>query len=217
MSLGGNGDGVMNWIMRNTEKQFQEERTEQITVVSGLPRSGTSMMMRMLEAVGIPPLTDNVRTKDEDNRNGYYEFERVKALPRGDVEWLSHTRGKAVKVISALLKYLPPDYVYRVIFMRRDLQEILASQRKMLENRGERSDPSQDQKMALLFTQHLEEVETWIAGQDNIKCHFVDYNRILLDPASEVGRLVGWFGEGWVAERMCSVVDPSLYRQKLGN
>src|SRR5687767_4086030 len=101
-----------------------------ITVVSGLPRSGTSMMMKMLEAGGIAPLTDKARQADEDNPGGYYEWERVKAMPNGDVGWLEGARGKSVKVISALLNYLPPTYAYRVIFLHRDIAEILASQRE---------------------------------------------------------------------------------------
>jgi hypothetical protein len=188
---------------------------ESIDKVSDIERQIVPLMMRMLEAAGTPPLTDHVRAKDNDNQNGYYEFERVKALPRGDTEWLPQARGKAVKVISVLLEFLPSDHKYHVIFMRRHLQEILASQRKMLENRGETVDPLEDQRMVKLFTQHLHEVETWIACQTNIRCLFVDYNRVLMDPASEVRRLVGWFGDGCVAERMFSVVDPSLYRQKL--
>jgi len=87
-----------------------------ITIVSGLPRSGTSMMMKMLEAGGIAPYTDNIRSADDDNPKGYYEFERVKKLPDGDTEWLRSAEGKAVKVISALLEHLPSDYTYRVLY-----------------------------------------------------------------------------------------------------
>ncbi|HZD55295.1 MAG TPA: hypothetical protein VE136_01120, partial [Anaerolineales bacterium] len=99
-----------------------------MTIVSGLPRSGTSMMMKMLEAGGVPPLTDEIRTADRDNPKGYYEFERVKKMPDGDKAWMVEARGKSVKVISALLEHLPPQYDYKVIFMRRDMNEILASQ-----------------------------------------------------------------------------------------
>ncbi len=107
-------------------------KAEIITVVSGLPRSGTSMMMKMIEAGGIPPLTDNIRTADKDNPKGYYEFERVKKLDKGDTDWVSDAAGKSIKVISALLKHLPPNYEYRIVFVRRNMPEILASQRKML-------------------------------------------------------------------------------------
>ena len=105
-----------------------------ITVVSGLPRSGTSMMMKMLEAGGVPLIIDNLRTSDEDNPAGYYEFEPVKKLGKGDSGWLADAQGKAVKVIAALLVHLPAAYTYQIIFMHREMSEILASQRKMLLN-----------------------------------------------------------------------------------
>ncbi|NJN53987.1 MAG: sulfotransferase [Anaerolineae bacterium] len=117
-------------------------KTDQpVIIVSGLPRSGTSMMMKMLEVGGIPPLTDQIRTADNDNPKGYYEFERVKQLDKGDTAWVADAQGKVVKVISQLLRYLPADQEYRVIFMRRNMDEILASQQKMLINRGGRPQP----------------------------------------------------------------------------
>ena len=122
------------------QKLSKSGKDEFITVVSGLPRSGTSMMMKMLEAGGIPPVTDELRTADEDNPKGYYEFERVKAMDQGDTSWVVGARGKVVKVISALLKHLPPGEQYRVVFVRRNMPEILASQRKMLIHRGEDPD-----------------------------------------------------------------------------
>lgn len=100
-----------------------------------MPRSGTSMMMKMLEAGGMKILTDSQRTADEDNPKGYYEFELVKLIQR-DKSWLPRAKGKVVKIISELLKNLPPDYQYKAIFMRRNLAEILAFQRQMLIRRG---------------------------------------------------------------------------------
>src|SRR5579872_1312474 len=108
-----------------------------VTIVSGLPRSGTSMMLRMLAAGGLPILTDGVRTPDEDNPHGYLEWEGVKSLAR-DASWVASARGKGVKVIYYWLRDLPRDCRYRVIFMRRDLDEVLASQAAMLERRGVR-------------------------------------------------------------------------------
>ena len=123
--------------MQRIVNLFRHKRAlEPVFIVSGLPRSGTSLMMMILNAAGIPPLTDYERNADEDNPRGYYEFERVKKLKDGDFGWLENAQGKAVKVISALLTYLPEGYTYKVIFMRRELSEILASQRKMLINRG---------------------------------------------------------------------------------
>ncbi len=102
----------------------QKELLPLVWIVSGLPRSGTSLMMMMLESTGIPPLTDHQRSADNDNPRGYYEFERVKKLRQGDKDWLPQAQGKVVKVISALLAYLPPDYTYQVLFMQRALPEI---------------------------------------------------------------------------------------------
>ena len=109
-------------------KKFGKKEDKFVTVVSGLPRSGTSMMMKMLDAGGIPPITDNIRSADEDNPKGYYEFERVKKMPGGDTGWMKDAQGKAVKVIAALIEHLPEGYTYKVLFMRRDMDEILASQ-----------------------------------------------------------------------------------------
>ena len=125
-----------------------------ITIVSGLPRSGTSMMMKMLEAGGMQVLTDHIRTADEDNPKGYYEFERVKQIEH-DQAWLPDAQGKVVKMISALLKHLPSSYTYKVIFMRRNIDEILASQKQMLIRRGEPTDVVSDEKLTELFDRHI--------------------------------------------------------------
>ena len=113
-------------------KRFGKKEEKFVTVVSGLPRSGTSMMMKMIEAGGIAPLTDKIRRADDDNPKGYFEFERVKKMPDGDTAWVEDAQGKAVKVIAALLEYLPQEYTYKVLFMRRSMDEILASQKQML-------------------------------------------------------------------------------------
>ncbi len=196
------------------DKVFGKKNSGDITIVSGLPRSGTSMMMKMLEAGGIPPLTDKIRAADEDNPKGYYEFERVKKLDKGDTAWLPAARGKAVKVISALLKYLPGDYRYRIIFMRRRTEEILASQKQMLIRRGEPTDRVSDEELATYFAKHLAAVERWLAAQPNIEVLYVNYNRTLqapLETAQEVNRFLG---NRLDVQAMAAVVDPQLYRQK---
>lgn len=185
-----------------------------VTVVSGLPRSGTSMMMKMLEAGGIPPLTDEIREADSDNPRGYYEFERVKKLDKGDTAWLEEAQGKAIKVISALLKHLPRDYDYKVIFMRRKMNEILASQRRMLIRRGEATDQVGDEKMGNLLDRHLDEIETWLAEQPNIDVLYVSYNQILENRVEAAERINRFFDEALDVENMVHVVDRSLYRQR---
>ncbi len=186
-----------------------------ITVVSGLPRSGTSLMMKMLDAGGLPPLTDHIRSADEDNPQGYYEFERVKKL-KEDRAWLPDAKGRAVKVISALLMYLPAGYDYRVIFMRRNMSEILASQRQMLIRRGEPAGATNDPDMAALFDKHLRQVEGWLAGQPNMRVLYVSYNDLLGDPLAGAQRVNTFLGGGLDVNAMAGAVDPNLHRQRSG-
>src|SRR6266542_2783863 len=152
-----------------------------IIIVSGLPRSGTSMMMKMLAAAKIEVFTDNVRVADEDNPEGYFEFERVKKLKQGDFEWLPLAKGKAVKVISALLEFLPSQFKYRVVFMQRRMNEILASQREMLANRGKPNGSVDDETMAELYQKHLDTVKRCLSREPNFRVLEVEYNRLLTD------------------------------------
>ncbi|MCU0507119.1 MAG: sulfotransferase [Anaerolineae bacterium] len=186
---------------------------ERIAVVSGLPRSGTSMMMRVLEAGGLAPLTDEIRAADVDNPRGYFEFERVKRLPQGDVAWLDEARGKCVKVISALLTYLPPTHRYDVIFMRRHLEEVLRSQRKMLERRGQPA-PDDDAAMSALLEEHAASVRQWAASQPNIALLEVDYNAMMAAPTTFVAQVRELLGVDLEATAMAAAVDATLYRNR---
>ena len=105
---------------------------EPVVVVSGLPRSGTSMIMQLLESGGVPILTDGQREADEDNPRGYYELDVVKHL-KTEKQWVASAGGMAVKVIAQLLVHLPPQFKYKIVFVQRELDEILASQEKMLQ------------------------------------------------------------------------------------
>ena len=172
------------------------------------------MLMKMLEAGGIAPLTDSIRTADDDNPKGYYEFERVKAMDKGDTAWVADAQGKAVKVISALLKYLPADYQYQVIYIRRNMPEILASQRKMLIRRGEDPDKMDDEQMAALFAKHVAQVEQWLQEQPNISVLYVHYSDILSDPQPQIMRINEFLGGQLDTGQMASVVDPDLYRNR---
>jgi broad-specificity NMP kinase len=172
------------------------------------------MMMKMLEAGGIPVLTDHEREADEDNPKGYFEFERVKKIKEGDVDWLPQAKGKVVKVIAALLTHLPPNYKYDVIVMRRAMPEILASQRQMLVRRGENPDKVKDEDIAALFDKHLAKTIDWAKKQKNIRLMEVDYNAALKNAAPLVKRINNFFGGQLNTEMMASVVDPTLYRQR---
>jgi hypothetical protein len=194
--------------------QRQNNNAEMVVVVSGLPRSGTSMMMKMLEAGGLELLTDHQRTADENNPKGYYEFERVKKLKDGDTGWVVEARGKVVKVITALLEYLPSSETYQIILMRRDMGEILASQRRMLERDGKPDDGVDDATMTELYEKHLAKVFTWISKQDNIQMLEVSYNDILENPEENVHKLNHFLSGGLDTSRMMGVVDRNLYRER---
>jgi len=184
-----------------------------ITIVSGLPRSGTSMMMQMLEAGGTLIVTDNIRKSDEDNPRGYYEFEKVKKI-KEDVSWLDDCHNKAFKMVSELLHHLPQEKKCKVIFMRRDIEEMLASQRAMLDRLGRKGAGVSTEKMADLYEKHLRNVENWLAKQNNIDVLYVSYNDLLNHP-EENARLVSHFlGDRLNIEKMCNVVEKSLYRKR---
>ena len=184
-----------------------------IVVVSGLPRSGTSMAMQMLSAGGHPVITDGIRTADEDNPKGYFEEERVKDLHKDneDRSWVSGTRGKAIKIISFLLRYLPEDNNYKIIFMRRDLDEVLASQTKMLERLGEPNETS-DEQMLSIWKDHLWKVNYLLKHAPHMEAIEIIYSDAIKDPLRAAGRIRDLVGRNMNIERMAGVVDPSLYR-----
>ncbi len=185
-----------------------------IVVVSGLPRSGTSMIMKMLEAGGLPVLTDGLRTADEDNPKGYYEVERVKNLAQeADTSWLAEARGKGLKVISYLLKSLPPRFNYRVIFIRREMEEVLASQQKMLVRRGE-ADETAPERMHSLFEDDLWRASYQLRRRPEFETIELHYSAVLARPLEESRRLAAFLGGGLDAEAMAATVDPQLYRNR---
>jgi hypothetical protein len=185
---------------------------EFLTIVSGLPRSGTSMMMRMLEQGGLAVLTDHVRTPDDDNPNGYYEFEAVKQT-KEDASWLAGSEGKAVKMVYRLLYDLPADRTYRVLFMRRNLDEILASQRVMLQRHG-MADGVKEEQMAALFRAEIDSFYKWVGRQSHIELIDVDYNRIVENPRREITRINEFLNGSLDEDAMAAVVDDSLYRNR---
>lgn len=201
----------MTFLKRYTRKwRYGSE----VIVVSGLPRSGTSMMMKMLEAGGVAVLTDNVRRANEDNPGGYLEHERVKDLEQEqDKSWLRDARGKAIKVISHLLKELPGDNFYRVILMRRDLKEVLSSQNIMLERREE-PNPVSDQKAIDLYRNHLIDIKVYARRKPNFELMEVPYRLVLEDPETYCRQINGFLGGGLNVESMAVVVNPELYRNR---
>ncbi len=183
----------------------------EIVIVSGLPRSGTSLMMQMLDQGGLSVVTDNVRTADPDNPRGYYELEQVKTIKR-DVSWLPATRGKAFKMVSQLLYELPSNEHYRVIFMERDLDEVILSQEKMLARLGKTAAPSGEIKRH--FAGHLERLREWLAGRPNMMALYIRYRELVERPEVQSARISEFLGGRVDADRMAKTVEPSLYRNR---
>lgn len=185
-----------------------------IKVVTGLPRSGTSLMMKMLEAGGLGVVQDGIRGADEGNPGGYYECERVKKLDKGDTDWLCSAQGKVVKIVSALLKYIPEGYEYDLIFMRRDMEEILTSQRKLLLHRGKDSEKMDFAVMAGVSERHLKDVLAWLDRRRGVRRIEVEYGELLSDAAPVIAGINAFLGGGLEEKKMIDVIDVNLYRNR---
>jgi len=186
-----------------------------IIIVSGLPRSGTSMMMKMLESGGLEIMTDHLRQADEDNPKGYYELEKVKQLDKSqDKAWLQEAEGKVIKVISQLLPHLPKNWHYKVIFMRRNMAEILASQKQMLIRRGEATNRISDEQLAELFEKHLQQIGTWLQKQPNFDVIYVPYNDVLENADPHITAINNFLDNILNPDNMRTVIDRSLHRQR---
>jgi hypothetical protein len=184
-----------------------------ITIVSGLPRSGTSLMMQMLVAGGMTPLSDGERQADTDNPRGYLEWERIKTLPT-DPGCIAEAEGKVVKVISRLLLSLPEGHDYRVVFMQRPLPEVLASQDQMLRRRGTYKEGTNPAIISAAFEKHLREVYAWLDGKNYVKALRLPYHEVLKDPAETAKQLADFLGIALNLDAMIEQVDPSLYRNR---
>ena len=171
------------------------------------------MMMKMLAEGGLEVVTDAVRTADEDNPNGYFEFEPVKQLAEGQDGWLQGAGGKLVKVISALLEHLPTQYEYKVVFMEREIKEILASQQKMLARRSEASKTT-DEELETQFREHLKAAKYWLARQPNMTVMYVDYNKLMADPDAYCQPVADFLGVPLDVSRMQGVPNERLYRNR---
>lgn len=185
--------------------------SNEIIIVSGLPRSGTSLMMQMLVNGGMEVLTDEVRQADADNPRGYYEYEKVKKIKQ-DITWLPETRGKAFKMVSQLLYDLPPTEKYRILFMERDLDEVVRSQEKMLARLGRTPAPHGPIKMA--YGVHLERLQDWLKGQANMAVQRVSFHDLIQKPLVQARQVRDFLGKTLDLARMVQAVDASLYRTR---
>lgn len=189
---------------------------QSLIVVSGLPRSGTSMLMQMLKAGGEEIVADFERPADPDNPEGYYELERVKKIDLGEeTDWLSGVRGKVIKIVSHYLRYLPDTNNYRVIFVHRDLTEILSSQAKLLEHRGEDSG-ADDTRMRKLYIDHLAKAARELASRSCFATLDLHYREIIRNPEAAAARVNRFLGGTLDEQAMAAVVNPDLYRNRAG-
>ncbi len=187
--------------------------SDTVVVVSGLPRSGTSLMMQMLEAGGVPPFADFERVADEDNPKGYYELEAIKKVKENPT-LLDGAEGKVVKAIHMLLMDLPGNHKYKILFMRRNLDEVLTSQRKMLDRSGKKGAAIPEAALKKVFESQLAKVDAWTASQENIEVLNVEHRALLTDPAPVVEQINAFLGGTLDTEKMTATVDPTLYRNK---
>ena len=186
---------------------------EPVIVVSGLPRSGTSLAMQMIHAGGVPAVTDGQRTSDDDNPRGYFEFERVKQL-KTDKAWLADAGGKVVKVIHLLLAELPDDRPYRVVFMRRDLREVVKSQSTMLSRSGRAGGGLPPERLMAIYDQQLKAVEAWLAARPNFSRLDVPYADLVADPTTGAATINRFLGGTLDEAAMRAAVDPALHRNR---
>ena len=185
-----------------------------ITIVSGLPRSGTSLMMQMLDAGGLPVLSDGERKPDTDNPRGYLEWERVKQLAK-DPTLMAQAEGKVVKVISQLVLSLPDGHEYKVVFMQRPLPEVLKSQDEMLRRRGNADAITETSAIEEAFQRHLIEVNKWLASKANTRVSRVHYHRVLREPKAVAEEVSAFLQVPLDIEAMVRQVDGSLYRNRM--
>lgn len=173
------------------------------------------MLMKMLEAGGIEIASDGIRTADDDNPKGYYELEKVKELDKSeDKSWLTEFRGKAVKIISYFLKDLPKTNNYKIIFIERNLKEMIASQNKMLTHRGEVVDPAGDEKMIKNFKNHLQKIKYMLGNEPHFDVLYINYGDVLKSPIKEVEKVNRFLGGYLDKEKMIGIIDPKLYRNR---
>lgn len=184
-----------------------------ITIVSGLPRSGTSLMMQMLAAGGVPILSDGERVPDADNPRGYCEWERIKKLPQDPV-CIAEAEGKAVKVISQLLFALPADREYRIVFMERPLEEVVASQAEMIRRRGTSGAAVPQAALIAGLRAHLNQVNAGLVQRRELLVHRQEYHQVLRDPLGSSENIQSFLGLSLNTQAMARQVDPSLYRNR---
>ncbi len=201
-------------VIFHHKEEMEKNYAGEIIVVSGLPRSGTSMMMQLLDKGGVEIFSDHKREADENNPKGYFEHEAVKALAR-DKSWLPQANGKAVKIISHLLPHLPLRYKYKVIFMHRNFNEVLASQHKMLLSQGKIKEGEYRAGVEMAFKESLKRIAMWEKANPNVQVMHVKYAELIADVETHIPKIEEFIEKKLNREAMKQVVDKNLYRNKL--
>lgn len=213
-----------NWMIQIYEELNQLEKADkikaelpnpekEIIIVSGLPRSGTSMMMQMLEAAGLEILTDGKREADTSNPKGYYEYDPVKKLAFNN-SWMSEAEGKVLKVVSPLLPSLPLKHTYKIIHLSREISEILVSQQIMLGKTREQAIMNYPFKMAENFNNQLRKVKKWAGNQPNLEWLEVNHFDVINEPEAMARKIAQFLNRDLDFEKMGKVVDKKLHRNK---
>ena len=186
-----------------------------IVVVTGLPRSGTSLMMQMLHAGGMEVVTDGVRTPDDNNPRGYFEYEAVKDLDKGvPQQWLAGARGRAVKIVSPLIPSLPDTYNYLVILMQRDLDEVIASQNKMLADRGAPQNDADNERIKQRYRVMCDATLRILGARRCFSTLIVGYAEAIARPEQAARRVNRFVGGQLDEQRMAEARDSALYRNR---
>ncbi len=202
-------------MFESLKRSFRKDQGDPVIVVSGLPRSGTSMLMKMLEAGGMEVMTDSERVADIDNPKGYFEYERVKNLEKEtDKSYVREGRGKVLKVISFLIKDLPDDNDYRVIFMRRDLDEVLASQNKMIQRLGTEDSTAAEDAMREAYRNDIVRTRLLCKRRPNFELIEVNYKSTVEEPTATARSVNAFLGGHLDEAAMRDAVDGSLYRNR---
>jgi hypothetical protein len=203
--------GLVRWYR---DRALRRQYGEPVILVSGLPRSGTSMMMKMLAAGGLELVTDHVRQADDDNPLGYFETEAVRRMEESeDRSWIADHRGEVVKVISHLLPKLPKDVAYKVILMRRNIAEVIASQNTMLERRGESRDDDPEE-LSRRYEIHLRKTALLVDIEPNLAALDIAYHDVVANPLAQARRVQRFLRMPLDVRAMAGVVDPNLYRNR---
>ncbi len=193
---------------------FEKQQEDTIIIVSGIPRSGTSLMMQILDKAGLPLLIDGVRTADTSNPKGYYEYEPVKNLAN-ESAWLDEAKGKVLKVVSQLLFQLPDRFNYKLIFMKRDLEEVIASQQKMIAlSKNIPLSKTYPTHLEMAYKKNLERVNSWQQQKNNVECLYLEHSELLNNPEKPLSALRDFLGIDMDVNTLQKVIDKSLHRSK---